>query len=392
MAIDFANENHSHILLSMHVTVLSSLSLFARDDAAQLLTGHLAERYGAVTRVHYDDRTEGEGKVFYRIHQTLEGESASTAREVRLGEAEDCTSCFIRADLDALLSENAYDRGACLLVLPTGVSTSVVMGLANHHSHLAVESACLACIGAELEDDLWSSETLSSQGSSSCSDERSLGEFFAAELAYADTCVLTRHPLACHEPSQDERGREILAHIEPHLTVFRSDIGASSGCGCHSFTAVSARSVPGALHLPESLQTPGNSSEGTSETASATPEEPAVRRSSTTTGHFTTVLLTSPHLIDAQALGQHLPAIVQGAVRVRGHIWLSSHYDERVAVEGIGPTVWLQTHRPWAEEPSTSIAITGEDLDPAELQDLLNRCTIDGDDIARHLLQETNPR
>lgn len=59
-----------------------------------------------------------------------------------------------------------------------------------------------------------------------------------------------------------------------------------------------------------------------------------------------------------------------------------------MAVEGIGPVVWLQTHGAWGRKlPATRIALTGEDVNAAELQKLLETCTITGGDIAQELLR-----
>lgn len=86
-------------------------------------------------------------------------------------------------------------------------------------------------------------------------------------------------------------------------------------------------------------------------------------------GEFSTAVITTEKLIDSEQLAQVLPQIVEGMVRVRGHVWLDSHQDDRVAVEGIGPVVWLQTHGAWGRKlPATRIALTGEDVNAAELQ------------------------
>ncbi|QRZ61369.1 GTP-binding protein [Rothia sp. ZJ932] len=221
-----------------------------------------------------------------------------------------------------------------------------------------------ALVADELEDDLWSSETLHARGmSGDCADERTPGEFTVAEMTYADTLVLTSHPMGCHQDNQ--RTLEMVKHIAPHLAVVDLQNGGGE-CGCDYLSEVQKRAVPGYLEVPANESLHDRDYTGI---ATAVAEASAV--------------------VDAQLLAQVLPRMVEGAVRVRGYVWLDSHLDERVAVEGIGPTVWLQTHGVWADAPATRIAVTGEGVDAREVQELLDSCLVTGERIVQHLLDES---
>ncbi|MEX3611051.1 GTP-binding protein [Rothia sp. LK2588] len=135
-------------------------------------------------------------------------------------------------------------------------------------------------------------------------------------------------------------------------------------CGCFEFEDARTRTVSG--HLPPHLNRAHTGQEHT-------PETPTVHRGS----NFATVLVHADGVIDQELFSQALPKMVEGACRVRGVVSLSDYSGERIAIEGIGPAVWLENTGPLdviEAAPGTSIAITGDDVDAAEIQQLLESC------------------
>lgn len=344
----------------MHLTVLSSLSLFARNDAAQYWLDRAEER-PAVVRFDHMATTDKS----MELQRTLTTATGAVEQERIIMEG-NCLSCAIHAAAQEYLEDIAGLFPEIFLVLPAGVSVTTAIKISTDLADLDLASAITAVSQQELEDDLWSAETLHTRGvSGGCADERTPGEFTVAELTYADTAILTSHPFACE--SDENRAHDLLRQIAPHLAVMDALSGAGD-CGCHSLQDAQARATPGHLGLPSCAMT-----------AQQSREEPGI----------STVLVQADALVDSVRLAEVLPKMVEGAVRVRGEVWLDSHADDRVAVEGIGPTVWLQTHGAWdSAGPATRIAVTGEDMDARELQDLLDSCLMTGGDIAEHLLRD----
>ncbi len=353
------------------MTALSSFSLFARTDAAdhwltycqQHSTVHQDSSHtyqdAPADVVSYDSLTNDDGIELLRTHTRASGEKEQS----RIHIDGDCLSCATLAEMTDYLPAIAERTERLLLILPLGVPISTAMKVANDCPHIELVTASLAVLDSDIEDDLWSSETLNARGvTGSCADERTPGEFVVADLSYADTALVATHPFDC-ESSNHRRTLELLRHIAPHLTVISVEHKEPAECGYHNIVAAQTRARPGHLHVTEDVLLGEN-------------------------GEFSTAVITTEKLIDSEQLAQVLPQIVEGMVRVRGHVWLDSHQDDRVAVEGIGPVVWLQTHGAWGRKlPATRIALTGEDVNAAELQKLLETCTITGDDIAQELLR-----
>lgn len=342
----------------MHLTTLSALSLFARNTAAEhWLETHKA--YSAVLRFDHIATTDSQ----IELQRTLTtGAGVSQERVLIDG---DCLSCATHQALQDFLPTLVSDAEV-FAVLPVGVSVTTAIKIAAGSEEITLTSAMTALAHQELEDDLWSAETLHARGvTGGCDDERTPGEFTVAELTYSDTAILTSHPFDCE--TDETRALEVVRQIAPHLAVIDAQAGTGE-CGCHSLQDAQIRATPGFLGLPVSAVT-----------AQEPREEPGI----------STVLVQADALVDSVRLAQVLPRMVEGAVRVRGEVWLDSHADDRVAVEGIGPTVWLQTHGTWGEAgPVTRIAVTGEGMNARELQDLLDSCLVTGESIAAHLLGE----
>lgn len=362
------------MLTGMQMTALSSLSLFARANAAEHWLAYCQQcdtlhescpdsHEASVEVISYDSLTAENGTdngiELLRTHTRASGKK----EQHRIYVDGDCLSCATLTDMANYLPTVAENTERLLLLLPPGVSIGTAMKIAHDNPTIELTTAALVLLDSDVEDDLWSSETLSTRGiTGSCADGRTPGEFVITDLNYADTAIVTRHPLEC-ESSDHEHTIELLQHIAPHLTVISVEQEEAAECGRHSIDAAQARARPGYLHVAENTLLGGE-------------------------GEFSTAVITTSQLIDSQRLVQVLPKIVEGAVRVRGYVWLDSHQDDRVTVEGIGPVVRLQTYETWnGQLPATRIAFTGKDIDTAELQQLIKTCTITGDDIAQELLR-----
>lgn len=368
-----ANENHSHIgWVTMHLIVVSSLSLWARQAA---LTS-LRRMHPTVRVLQLDadtvtpDDTANTTDPYVTITRralSADGKTSTTTNRY----STTCTSCATHTDLKTYIGAGT---GTLIIALPPGVSLANAVRLQKIPG-VYLTSGILALNLADLEDDLWDSTSLTTRGvTGSCIDERTPGEYIITELAHADTVFTTDITELGTDPDTTERARDLLTHLAPHAVITDAN-GRACHCGEHSTEQVEARTEPG--HLGECVP-------GIHRLVSGAQSCASHRHGAS----FTTAVLTTDRLVDTDLLAQHLPTIVEGACRVRGHVWLSDHPDDRVAIEGIGPTVWLQTCGSWGQStpPRTIIAITGDDVNPAELQALLDFCTISTEALADRLL------
>jgi len=92
---------------------------------------------------------------------------------------------------------------------------------------------------------------------------------------------------------------------------------------------------------------------------------------------------------------QVLGTLAEGCCVLQGQLWVASAPECRIAIQGIGPRVWLENTGTWPEEPAaagqagcapgpaaTVLAATGEGLDPAEFERLLRDCELTDDELA----------
>lgn len=361
----------------MKVTAISSLNLFARDGALQAIFDKLrAEPDDSVTAVTLESIDPPEDAEFGpdpdfpeagenpdRIYLKLSTKTQFQETAETLCILGDCVSCATNAVLPDILESLETEHVA--LALPLGVSLEGIISLAAAQDvhELTIESAVFTSLTDSAETDLWTSRTLSDLGvTGSCLDERKPGEFLVKELALADTCIAVDMPFEHVSRAVKKRTRELIEHIAPHLVVASAQSLAThvAICGCHDVQAVSTRSESGYLNLPDQL-------EGE---------------------NFTTVVLHTDRLLDAQKLGKSLGHIVKNACRARGYFWMSGYENEKVAFESAGPQAWLHSLGRWAgTAPCTAIAVTGQGLRQSELQEILDSCTMSRDRLVENLLK-----
>ncbi len=323
----------------MPISVISSLSFWARNAAIeQFLSARseVGEQPLLLTIDLLDSQEDGE--LSLRITRQA---PASTASSTISWEG-NCASCATLALLSDYFDHSLEER-EIIVVLPVGVSLKTCISAAEQ-AQVPVKNALLALDPSTLEDDLWDSGMMSSRVSSGgCDDERTPGEFLVGEVGWADTAVLAEIPLTHSTAAERERAEELLEHIGPHLALLR---GEATSCGCFERQLAFQRSQAGYL-----------------------PTEPLADGK-----NFRTVVLTSQKPISQEKLAEALPRMVEGACRVRGTVQLEEFPGEEIAVEGIGPAVWLASQGETKRPLTTTIAITGDDLDPQELQELFDSC------------------
>ncbi|MNI51198.1 putative metal chaperone YciC [compost metagenome] len=123
-------------------------------------------------------------------------------------------------------------------------------------------------------------------------------------------------------------------------------------------------------------------------------------------GSFRTVLHRAGRPLHPGRFREALPQLAAGTHWLRGRLWIASAPKTRIAVQGIGPRVWLESTGKWladSAEPGqahagktgadvdsvldwhpshgdrgTVLAITGrsEDFDAREFRDLLDSCQL----------------
>ncbi|WP_237225083.1 GTP-binding protein [Rothia nasisuis] len=357
----------------MSLIAISSLSLLARRAALDMLSA----RYRQASIIQLDAEASPETGV------TITSRTFSPASEghpdrspqvkTNIYPDQECTSCTTFSYLANHLSSDQET----ILALPVGVSLANVIGLTQKTAQFTIKSCALAIASQDLEDDLWSSHSLSSIGLvGSCSDERTPGEYLVTEMAHADT-IISIHNSLTGSPESVERAEDLLSHLAPHAHLVTSS-NPTFSCAQYRVQEVRQRLAPGQL---------GTCSQDVQQAAQSDKE-----CSHHHGPNFTTAVLTCDTIIDTRALAQHLPSIVEGACRVRGHIWLTDHPNERVAIEGIGPTVWLQTCGRWEKDlpPKTIIVVTGDDLVPEQLQAILNLCALNTEALSQQLIESSS--
>ena len=341
----------------MPVSVISSLSLFARERAMHTLLNARGEgqRPAQVLTIDVLDQTRA-GEFPFKLTRT----TATTTSVSTLPVEAECVSCATGALVDEAL-ESFDDDAELIIALPTAISVAGTLQFAKNRA-CTVRNVVIALDITTFEDELWTRRVLADFGvTPDPSDERTPGEFLVGELGWADTAVTAEIPLTHATESEVARATELLEHLAPHLKIVTEP---TAPCGCFEFEDARTRTVSG--HLPPQLNHAHGGQERTLKT-------PTVHRGS----NFATVLVRADGVIDQELFSQALPKMVEGACRVRGVVSLSDYSGERIAIEGIGPAVWLEnTGLLDATEatPGTSIAITGDDVDAAEIQQLLESC------------------
>ncbi|SEI48423.1 GTPase, G3E family [Arthrobacter sp. yr096] len=322
----------------MHLTVVSSLDSQCREAAA--------DRLG---------RTHANSVVV--LHDLLDGSLVlrRVYRGGRLFERETtvlehgCLSCTVRLDV----VPTAERLAACgfdhvVLGLPPGVAAGMAVAeLRRGLSRPAIiDNAVLALDPADLDDHIWDRHTLFESGFTSMpQDDRTSGEFLIGEFGQVDTVMV--HPGLGAELTGDHRdgsaawttGVELLGELAPHAAI----VGAADlfRSGCFDDAEAAARNRPGVVRVP------------VSETA----------------GAFRTVLHKAGRPLHPGRFRDALPQLAVAKHWMRGRLWIASAPSIRIAVQGIGPRVWLESTGKWlADSPDgtrrpANTGVTGADVD-----------------------------
>lgn len=345
----------------MRLILLSSLDALARQAAAEHLharrPGALFVRWdtgadGALVRRHF---RHGEPGV---LHHAVADAGRPGRRSAAL---HDLGHHVVEQLTDADGPEAGADRTAVLL-LPMGLSANDALRALGHSAPvlaptptgLSVEAVVLACDPETAEDALWDlSPALEGErptllegrgdpdapGFAVEGDHRpTAGEFLAGELAFCSTVLAVHavHPVvAPHDPEAYRRGVELVRDLGPHLTVVdagavqRTSLppGSSSATENHSTDAGRL----GAFDLPAALL---RCRPGTIPSPRDAGADPA------------TVVLRTDRPLDPALFHGVLGELVRGACRVRGTLHFRDDPHRLVAIEGVGPYVWLEPADP----------------------------------------------
>ncbi|MGR0158873.1 GTP-binding protein [Paenarthrobacter nitroguajacolicus] len=361
----------------MHLTVLSSLDSQCREAAAARL-GQTHANSAVVLHDLLDGslvlrRVLRNGQLFERETTVLE---------------HGCLSCTVRLDVIPTaerLASCGFDH--VVLGLPPGVAAGMAVAeLRRGLTRTAViDNAVLALDPGDLDDQMWDRHTLYESGFTSMpTDERTSGEFLIGEFAQVDTvmvhpglgAVLTGDPR--EGSAQWELGVELLGQLASHAGV----VGSADEYrpGCFDDAEAAARNRPGVVRVPV------NEAEGS----------------------FRTVLHKAARPLHPGRFRDALPHLAAGTHWLRGRLWIASAPKTRIAVQGIGPRVWLESTGKWLADSAESapgldragkvgahvdslldwhpshgdrgtvLAITGrsEDIDPQEISELLDSCQL----------------
>ncbi|TLM72977.1 GTPase [Pseudarthrobacter sp. NamB4] len=351
----------------MFVTVVSSLDVFARQKACAVLA---AERPGALVVFHdllgggvVVRRVFKEGRCLERQESTLE---------------HGCLSCTVRLDVVPALRRLAVQGTHVILGLPAAVESSMAVGalLKGLGSAVTVTSVVLACAPDAVEDQIWDHHTLFESGFTPVpEDDRTSGEFLVGELSFGDTVMLSDPALVPVDPGLRVRGGQLLKELAPHAVVADADGAVKQGR--HRLAKAMGRTVPGSVRVPDHPSAP-----------------------------FSTVVHRIRRPLHPERFRHALKALAEGSCWLRGTLWVASAPGCRIAVQGIGPRVWLENTGPWQADRDpllrtppegggagldwhpeygdrgTVLAVTGDAVDAAEVAALLNACELTDDEMA----------
>lgn len=346
----------------MHVTVVSSLDVFSRQKACAALA---ADSPDAIVVFHdlLEDglvirRTFQEGRRLEREESTLE---------------HGCLSCTVRLDVIPTLKRLMKAGSRLILGLPPAVaaSTAVHALLRGLGGAFTIDSVVLACAPDAVEDQIWDHHTLFESGFTPVpEDDRTPGEFLMGELSFSDTVLLADPALVPVDPAARARGVQLIKELAPHAAVTES--AGDVRPGRHNLAEAAARTVPGSVRIPAESSSP-----------------------------FTTVVQRIERPLHPGRFRHALAALAEGSCWLRGRLWVASAPDCRIAVQGIGPRVWLENTGPWQAEREplraafppddpyavldwhpvfgdrgTVLAVTGDDVDATEIAALLSACEL----------------
>ena len=354
----------------MQLTVISSLDALCRQQACEAV----AAAHPLATMVLHDLLENG--LVIRRIYsQGALVERAETHLE------HGCLSCTVRLDVVPTVAA-LLDRGdgRVIIGLPPAVASETAIAALHRGlpQGVTVDSAVLACAPDTLEDHLWDRHTLFESGFTPVpEDQRTPGEFLMGELCFSDTVLLAEPALLPVDPALRRRGVQLVAELAPH-----ADVVVNPGAirpGRHDYQEALCRTVPGSVRIPAA--------------ASASP--------------FTTVTHRAERPLHPERFRDALASLAEGCCWLRGRLWIAAAPRCRIAIQGIGPRVWLENTGPWLADQDAGarpdpldavdasldwhpehgdrcsvIAATGDGIDAAEIAGLLAGCELTDEEMA----------
>lgn len=344
----------------MLVTVVSSLDVFSRQKACAVLA---AEFPGAVVVFH--DLLE-DGIVIRRVFKDgrcLERE------ESRLEHG--CLSCTVRLDVVPAVARLGTPGARIIVGLPPAVPSSMAMHalLKGLGESLAIDAVVLSCAPDALEDQIWDHHTLFESGFTPVIDDRTPGEFLVGELSFSDTVMLAEPALVPVDPAARVRGIQLIKELAPHAVV--TDSEEPTLLGRHNLAEAMARALPGSVRVPAGSSAP-----------------------------FSTVVQRIARPLHPGRFRRALADLAEGSCWLRGRLWVASAPGCRIAIQGIGPRVWLENTGPWQADRKplltlplggadaaldwhpaygdrgTVLAVTGDDVDADEIAISLSGCEL----------------
>jgi G3E family GTPase len=291
------------------------------------------------------------------LHDLLDGSLVlrRVYRDGRLVERETtvlehgCLSCTVRLDVVPTAERlAAYGFDHVVLGLPPGVAAGMAVAeLRQGLSRPAViDNAVLALDPADLDDHIWDRHTLFESGFTSMpQDDRTSGEFLIGEFGHVDTVMVYPGLGATLTGAHPEgsaswaTGMELLVELAPHAAAVGTADPYRPGCFDQAETA--ARNRPGVVHVA----------------------------ASETSGSFRTVLHKASRPLHPGRFRDALPRLAAGTHWMRGRLWIASAPATRIAVQGIGPRVWLESAGKWLADSAdvapagTSAGKPGPDVD-----------------------------
>ncbi|MEZ2390261.1 GTP-binding protein [bacterium RCC_150] len=366
----------------MHLSVVSSLDSQCREAA----TAKLGRTHGNSVVVLHD--LLDSSTVLRRVYRN--GELMASARTVL---EHGCLSCTVRLDVvptAECLAAAGHDH--IVLGLPPGVSMDMAVGELKRGltGPPVIDNAVLAIDPSGLEDQIWDKHTLYESGFTSTPDDyRTSGEFLIGDLGHADT-VMVHAGLGAELMgiSQDSNqawseGLELLGQLAPHAAISARDDDFRPGCYDHA--EAFARVRPGSIRVPVN-------------------DESEL---------FRTIVHKVDRPLHPGRFRDALPRLAEGSHWMRGRLWIASASKARIAVQGIGPRVWLERTGEWLADAGTDVvhggsesgdvdavlgwhprfgdwgtvlAVTGRrsDVDPAEVRALLDGCALSETEMDRN--------
>ncbi len=356
----------------MHLFLVTSLDGLSRNNAAFAL----AEGSSKTPVVLHD--LLDDGVVVRRIHvgdRLVERESMVLEHG--------CLSCTVRFDLaPTLLRLSEQGVRTAVVGLPPGTTAeNAIDGLQTiAPREFVIDTVSLAVRPDDVEDQLWDHHTLFESGYTAVpEDGRTPGEFLIGEFLFADTVLATTSNLLPPDPDILVRGIQLIGELAPHASLIPAFTTVSlSDLGTHDDAAARSRSLPGRVLTPRPLP----ESMPTRSVAASTTQSPAPFR-------------TLEHRIDRplhpDRFRTALGAISQGCCFVRGSVWIAGVTDTRIAVHGVGPRIALANGGEWSNDADrindaewcrgTHLALTGDDIDDADIVNLLNACALTDEEL-----------